>query len=806
MKYVQFIFFFLITVALYLILDNPVKGIPPVGKLLSPHHGYLQNAEENALTIPDEIIVPGVNSNVTIEFDELLIPHIFADNDEDLLFAQGYITAFHRLWQMDMQLYKTSGRLSELLGPGFLEFDRSQRRKGLVYGAEQMLEELRKDKEVLPLIEAYTNGVNAYIETLTPATYPIEYKLMDSRPEKWSLFKTCLVNKEMSDQLSSGEADLEYTNALLLWGKEMVDTLYPESYANIDPVVPPGTSFDFEPIASPEINIENPSEFYSPTIAKPDTRNGSNSFIVNGAKSKDGSVLLANEPDLGLNLPSIWYVAHLNSPNFNVMGATLPGIPFVIIGFNDSSAWGDTNAKRDLVDWYKIDFKNKNRTEYRYDNKWLKTQKEIEAIRIKGEEIFYDTIVYTHYGPVTYDRNFSLREDNNINLAMRWTAHDPSQDFRTFYLLNKAENIEEFQKAYSYYTGPPQNVSYASTKGDIMIQVSGKFPIKWEGQGKFLMDGGDSRNEWKNMMPYDHLYKVVNPNQNFVSSANQHPGDSTYPYYDFDYSWEFFRNRRINDRLRKLSKVDMEDMIDLQNDNFNYMAYEILPAMMDSLDTTSFSQQEWEYYRKLEEWDYFNEANLEEPSYFELWWDILYGITWDEMEDQQVSLIKPRSYPTMRLLKENPDFKFFDRKSTGKKETSFDLFSQSFQMAVDSMSAWKSTYGPEIDWYIYKNSRINHLLRIPAFSFNQVKIGGNHNIVNAASGGHGPSWRMVVKLHPDEGVSAKGVYPGSQTGNPGNPLYGHMIENWASKVYYDLKFPVVKGEIQAEYTTKMKSK
>ncbi len=789
MKYFSFLFFLICTSVLFYFLEFSISGIPPLGKLLSPHQGYLQNAEADRISISGELNLPGLKDEVTVQFDELLIPHIYAKNNFDLYFAQGYVTAYHRLWQMDLQSYKTAGRLSEIFGESFIQMDIRQRRKGLHKAAEASIREAKNYPEVNEILDAYTAGVNAFINDLDPGDYPLEYKLLDYKPEPWTKLKTGLLAKEMADLLASGEADLEYTNALKLWGKDTLDMIYPENFPEIDPVIPYGTPFDFEAIKPEKPQVEFPQEFTSPQLEKADPRNGSNNFAVNKALTGTESVYFSNEMDLPLNLPSTWYYVHLNDPSTNVMGVSLPGAPFVIVGFNDSIAWGITNAKRDVVDWYYIEFKDENRQEYRYDKNWMKTQKVIEEYYVKNGEVVYDTVIYTHYGPVTYDRNLAVNRDSpSLNLAMKWTAHQASQEYNTFYKLNKASNVSEIIDAFESFTTPASNVAFATTSGDIGIQVSGKFPLKWEEQGKFLMDGRDSRQEWAGMIPYDHYYRSINPERNYVSSANQHPGDSTYPYYDFDYHWEYYRNRRINDRLRSIPTIDEKDMMAIQNDNYSFIAYENLEFMLDSLDSLSFNDDELEFYTMLKDWDYFNEPDLEEPGMFKIWRDIFYELTWDEIIESEVSLTYPSTFNTLRLMRNIPEFSFFDKTNTSGVETAYDLLRESFTMAVDSVQSWKKMNNVEkMEWATLKNTTINHLLRIQEFSVDNIPIGGSGSSVNAASKYHGPSVRLVVELNPNE-VNAWSVYPGGQSGNPGNPNYSEMIEKWAGKEYFKLKF------------------
>lgn len=808
MKTFRFILSFAITIALGVTLNSKIDSVPPLGKFFSPFHGFWQNAENEAINLESKISLELVSDSVNIYFDDLLIPHIFASNEKDLFFTQGYITAFHRLWQMEFQLLAADGRVSEILGEQALTFDRTQRRIGLRYGAQNSEEIFKKEEpEIYSLIEAYSDGVNSFIESLDYKDYPIEYKLLDYKPEKWTPYKCFLLISNMNNMLSRGERDLEHTNAIKLFGRDIFEILYPERPDVIDPVIPKGTAFDFDPIEVEKPEVIFPITFTDPIIEQPDPNNGSNSFVVSGEKTANGRVILTNEPDLSLNQPSIWYVMHMNSPGFNTMGATLPGGPGIVIGFNDSIAWGNTNAKRDLVDWYYIEFKDENRDEYRYNGNWVPTKKVIEQFKIRGGSSYNDTIIYTHHGPVVYDRNFNGSRSKVSNLAMRWTAHDASKELKAIYMGNKASNYNEWVEAFSHFSGPPQNYSFASVNGDIALWVNGKFPVKWKEQGKFLMDGSNIDHEWKEFMPQSHNLHVLNPEQNFVSSANQHPADSLYPYYQYDYSFEHYRGRRINDRLRVLNDIKVEDMMKLQHDNFNYNASEVLPLMLDSLDTASFTKNESDYYSQLKEWDYFNNPDLKAPSIYQTWWKLLNNKLWDEIDSSDVKLYRPNWYNTYSILKNNPSFQMIDNQSTELKETSGDLYRITFKETIEELNEYLETEGNSLEWYQFKNTTIKHILRLAPFSKGNVKIGGYSSIVNAASSTHGPSWRMIVELGDGE-VNAWGVYPGSQSGNPGNPKYGHMIEDWASGKYNKLVFEsnLDASHEQIKYTVTLKSK
>lgn len=761
--------------------------MPPLGKFLSPFQGFWQNAVIPGEKSTNDLKLEGLQKAVTVYYDEMEIPHIYADSDYDLHFTHGYLAAKDRLWQMDFLSRVVSGRLSEVLGGDLLETDRLLRRIGMKKMTQEISKVSEKYDELNTIIQAYTDGVNAYIESLSYDEYPIEFKLLNYEPELWTIEKSHLAYALLSQTLSMSEADLENTNAFALFGKDVFDLLFPEQLGNLDPIISKDRKWNFKPI-----EVDKPTGIFpllktDKTIEKPDPLNGSNNFAISPAKSANGHVLLANEPDLELSSPSIWHAVHLHNKNKNVMGVTVPGTPVILIGFNDSIAWGVTNSPRDQVDWYSITYKNKNRSEYLYNNHWFPTSKVVEEIKIRGEESYFDTIVYTHHGPVVYDQNFKSTSQN-ANYAMRWIAHDPSTTLLAMSNVNKSKNYAEFTSALKDFKGPPQNFIFGSVNGDVAMWLPGKFPVKWKEQGKFLMDGSNPEHEWKNYIPYDHLMNQKNPERGFVSSANQHQVDSIYPYYVYDHHYEYFRGRRINDRLSSLSNMTPKDMIKLQNDNYNYLASEILPFMISQLDSNKLNNKAAEYVELLKTWDYFSEPNRKAPTAFQLWWNYLYEGLWDEFDTAQVALDKPNVYVTSKRLLEGKLDQFTNLLSTrGVNESAKDLIEISFNQALEQLIQMETNSPELLEWAKFKNTSIKHYLKLPQFSRADIAIGGYKNIVNAASGSHGPSWRMVVELDP-AGTKAWGVYPGSQSGNPGNPNYNHMVDRWATSNYYPLLF------------------
>ena len=802
MKTIKPVLLFFILIAYIYVLNISVFNLPPIGKLLNPYSGFFQNGLVNKF---DEIELPGIKDEVNLQIDSLLIPHIYAKNDEDLYYVQGYMHAFHRLWQMEFQIMSTSGRLSEIFGERALSIDRASRRKGLLYAAKNTLEVSKKDLETLKYIQAYTNGINDYILSCDIQNLPIEYKLLNYKPEKWTILKSFLLMEQMSDMLSRRNQDIEDTYLLEILGKEEYDFLFPEIHQEVDPIIPRNTNFQFTPkkltrkrdTIYPKISINE-------TLKKPDPYNGSNNFAISGKRTKNGNPILGSQPDLSLNLPSIWYAVHLNSPTVNTMGVSLPGAPGVIIGFNDSIAWGETNATRDVVDFYKIKFKDNKRKEYLFDGKWLKTEKIIEKFKVKNSNPFYDTIIFTHHGPITYDRNF-LGNNDKVNLAMRWIAHDASIEYKTFFKLNRAKNISDIKEALSYFDGPAQNFAYATTEGDIGMTIAGKFPIKWKEQGKFLLDGSNRDHEWSGYIPFEHALTMINPKRNYVSSANQHPSDKSYPYYTYSHNYEYYRGRRLNERLETILNATIEDAKSIQNDNFNYTAYEILPVLLEKIDTINFDDNKKSYFDKLKKWDYFSNTKSIEASIFETWHYFLRKKIWDEFDTIKFDYRRPSNYNTFYLMKNFPELKYYDIVSTEKTENLSDIINLSFELMKDSIDNWKKSNSNDIAWKNYKNTTIRHLLRINDFSVSNINIGGNRNILNAASKYHGPSWRMIVELDP-KGTKAWGIYPGGQSGNPGNINYSLMIQDWAVGKYHKLLFNNISEKIEDQmlYTKKFK--
>jgi len=768
--------------------------LPPLGKFLNPFQGFWQNAKPGSIDEPEEFSIPGLSEKVTIKYDTNLIPHIFAQNNQDLYTAAGYVAASQRLWQIELVTHHAAGRLSEIIGNKTVNMDREQRRIGMTWSARKVLEEWKKYPEIYNSLEAYSNGVNHYIHSLEYKDLPIEYKLLDYEPENWTPYKTALVLKYMSKLLTISESDIENTNFLKIYGLDTLNEIFPDFAEGVDPVIPPGTKWDFKNEIKP---IEPDTLFTVPLISnvyeKPFKGLGSNNWAVGKSKTTDGTAIFANDMHLTLNLPSIWFVVQYHTPEFNAYGHILPGTPYIIQGFNDSIAWGMTNAYRDLVDWYLEKFKDENRDEYLYDGNWLLANKVIDTIKVRDDEDIIDTIVYTHHGPVVYDRNFQANSQK-VNLAMRWIAHEPSLELLCLDKLVKSHNYDDFKEAIKYFSCPPQNFAFADRKGNVAMIVQGKFPNKYYDQGKFILDGTTSKTEWQGFIPLDENPQIFNPDRGFVSSANQHPVDKSYPYWVYTNNNEYYRNRRINNFLNQTDSINYKDLMQLQNDTYSIFAEETLPLLLDSLKRDKISEKDLTVARELGNWDYKYEPLAKAPAYFEMWTKELYLIIWDEIFDSDVPLPHPSSYQTVWLMKNEPDFEFFDIKNTPEKETLNNLINISYQKCLQDIKQWRADNpGKELNRSSYFHTSIMHYAQIPQFSAMDLEVGGCGDVVNAITNTHGPSERIVVKM--GDSIQAWHTYPGGQSGNPGNPQYEHFLQSWIKGTY----FPVYYFKNQDDY-------
>ena len=787
MRLIPLIITALITTALIILFNTKLLLPAPLGKLLAPQQGLWQNAEPASGDFSADLKFNQLKGKAEVYFDERLVPHVFAENETDAYFIQGYLHAKFRLWQMDLQVRSAAGRASEIAGEIALNHDREFRRLGMVYGAEKSLKQMEADPVIKATCDAYTAGVNEYIKSLTVATLPLEYKLIGYEPELWSNFKTALFLKYMSYDLAARETDFEMTNAKQFFSKEDFNLLYPVIQDSLDPIVPKGTVF-----ASPGVVPAAPASvdslyFSSPVkvdkVNNPDPGNGSNNWAVSGSKTESGAPILCNDPHLGLNLPSLWYEMQLSTSTFNAYGASFPGAPSIIIGFNDSCAFGFTNGGRDVRDYYEITFKDDSRREYWFDSAWKQTEFRYEEIKIAGKPTMIDTVAYTVFGPVMFDKSYSgKRTDNKTNYAVRWKAHDESNELLIFTKLNRAKDYADYQEAVVNLHTPGQNVIFAAKNGDIAIRTQGEWPAKWKGQGDFVMPGTDSSYMWQGMIPDSETPFQYNPERGFVSSANQRPVDSTYPYY-LGREYPTPRGAIVNRMLADTNKFTPQRMMKMQTDNYNIFAEWARPLFLKNINEGSLSGTEQKYFELMKNWDLRNDPASKGATVFVLAWENLRPVVFaDEFTKAPQPVMAPFESTLLESLLKDSAWKFIDNITTPQKETLADICLLAFKNAVQKLT--EAEAAGKLEWAKYKDTHVDHLIKLKEFSSLHLPIGGGNNIINAARENHGPSWRMVVSL--TQKTEAYGIYPGGQSGNPGSRFYNDFVNDWAAGKYYTL--------------------
>lgn len=802
MRIVPFLLSGIVTAGLVVALNTqlPVGSgkTPRLGYFLSPQVGFWQNAEPVNMDFNGEVKLAGLSGKADVYFDDRLVPHIYADNDKDAYYVQGFLHAKFRLWQMEFQTHVAAGRLSEIVGEERVSTDRFFRRMGMVYGAEQNLASAEKNPELKAAIDAYADGVNAYIQSLKPEQIPFEYKLLDYQPEAWTPLKTYLFMMYMSYDLSGRGItnDLQMTNARNYFGFVDFDKLFSNTVDSLDPIIPRGT-----PFAKPAIIPKEPagadSAYFNNKVntatasadvsMEPDKDNGSNNWAVAGSKTKSGRPILCNDPHLGLNLPALWYEVQINTPTQNTYGVSFPGSPAVIIGFNDSIAWGVTNAGRDVVDYYEMKFRDSSMSEYWYNGAWVKAEHRKEVIRVKGKPDQVEDIAMTVFGPVMYDGKYSNASTEGRYLALRWTAHDKGNGLQTFYELDRAKNYDDYLSAISKWHCPGQNFVFASKSGDIAIKQQGGFVARWKRQGDFIMPGTDSSYRWQGFIPADENPMIKNPARGFVSSANQMPTDGTYPYYlGAASNFPVYRGIVINRKLAAINQVTPEDMQRMQMDNENVFAEMAVPVLLKNIDMNALNDDEKKYVNLLIGWNYRGDTAEKGATVFKCVWDSLETVIWgDEFSQNKLPMSWPEYSTLLESLLKDSVYAFSDDINTKDKT---ETLKDNVMAAVKKASIQLKQLDDKgmLGWARFKDTRINHLLRLPALSRLHLPIGGGRDMINATKETHGPSWRMIVHMTDD--IEAYCLYPGGQSGNPGSKYYDSFVNNWALGKYYRILF------------------
>ena len=539
---------------------------------------------QQPVTIPS-IQLKGLRDRVTIIRDERGVPYIEAKNDADLYFAQGYATASDRLWQMDLFRRNARGELAEILGAGpnnaVLEQDKLHRIIGFAHEADA--ETAQATPQSRALLEAYANGVNAYIAALDAKSLPPEFQILQYKPRPWTVSDSLIVVKIFFEALSNTwRLDL-MREALSVTPAEKRAALMPE----ISPLDVLVVGKDAKPAKLPTANLKNPTSFSRETLLAL-ARNeevstaalarigfyaeglaASNNWVVNGKHTISGKPLLANDPHLAATAPSIWHMVHLSTPDIRVAGVTAPGLPGVIIGHNGHIAWGFTNVGPDVQDVYLEKFDPNNPKRYLTPTGWREADIRHEEIKVRKGFVSSETdtvaidVTVTRHGPIVFEKE-------GKRYALRWTALDPTlNNPNVTYAMNRARNWKEFCKSLELFTAPTQNIVYADIDGHIGYHAAGVIPVRKSGDGSVPYDGSTDDGEWVSYIPIAKLPQLYDPPSGVIVTANQRIAGTDYPYF-LTHSWaQPYRARRIFDLLNQKPRLTAEDFRQIQGDVYS---------------------------------------------------------------------------------------------------------------------------------------------------------------------------------------------------------------------------------------------
>jgi penicillin G amidase len=516
--------------------------------------------------------IAGLTAKVTVKRDVRGVPTIDAQNLHDLFFAQGYVTAQDRLWQLDSMRRFAAGELSEILGERFVKHDREQRILSLRVAAQRSLAIYSPEDRAN--LHVYSAGINAFLET-HQGRLPIEFRILHYTPRPWADEDCTLIAVQMVKDLNHYQYQHALTREKIL--AKLGTELTADLYVNVSP-------FDRPPTAAPPENPfhttedkddggddkddldDPPSPSHITSSENPEMEEmrviGSNNWVVSGAHTVSGKPLLSNDMHLGHQLPNLWYEAHLRSGNFDVAGLTLPGVPYVIVGHNQRIAWGFTNVGPTVEDVY-IETMNGD-GEFLTPDGWKPPEHRREVIHVKNKPDNIVDVVATRHGPVITE----LVPQEARQLALRWTLYDGTRN--PFFALDSAQNWDQFRKALTQFDAPAQNAVYADVEGNIGYQATGKIPIRASGDGSLPEKGTtDKTQEWTGYISFDELPRIYNPPSGVIATANSRITPDGYKY-SISTGWEApWRTNRIYRVLESGRKFSVADMIGLQTDIYS---------------------------------------------------------------------------------------------------------------------------------------------------------------------------------------------------------------------------------------------
>lgn len=688
-----------------------------------------------------QIDVDGVQSNVEVLRDELGIPTIYADGLEDLFFAQGFVHAQDRFWEMDVRRHITAGRLSEMFGESQVPTDTFLRTLGWRRIAEQEVELLSERSR--RILDAYAAGVNAYLVDRSGAQLSLEYAVLglqnpNYRPEPWQPADSVAWLKALAWDLRGNMTDEIYRAVMSAsMGVEATEQLFPEyPYARNRPIVEIGavidgrfdqdaqsgsgsspraavTRADYAAAVPALLSVNQAAATLVDLLGPSGPGIGSNSWAVSGEKTDTGMPLLANDPHLAPAMPSLWYQSALRCRvqsedcNYDVSGWTMAGLPGVFIGHNSSIAWGFTNLGPDVTD---LVLHQVTGDTYLFDGRQLPLDVRTETIEVAGGDPVVIEIRTTRDGPIisgiddipiynavgvdapvpapgSVTSDAPSNRDGGYAVALRWTALEPQPTFDAFDALNTAQDWEGFRQAAQLLAVPAQNLLYADTSGRIGYQAPGRIPIREGYDGKWPVPGWTSEYSWSGYVPFEALPVVTDPPEGWIVTANQAVIGPDYPYFLTD-DWSYgARSQRIVELIESATaagaQITAERMRAIQTDSHNALAKFLVPRLLEQAAPEGTEQAR----DLLAEWDYQQTADSAGAAYFNAVWAQMVQRMFDAAADTELitSSGNDRFWLVIENLWDDPSNVWWDDKTTPETEGRDELLATAQTAAADEL-------------------------------------------------------------------------------------------------------------------------
>lgn len=730
--------------------------------------------------VPQVRTTPGLKSAVTITRDQHGIPHIRAQNDLDVFFAQGYAHAQDRLWQMELARRTAAGRLAEILGRSALEQDKFLRIWGFYRAAQAQLPYLSEFSR--QALEAYAAGVNAFI---AEGNLPWEFAIVGAKPEPWKpadslgwgkMIAYELANTWQDEVVDAGLVEkigLDGLNELLPpYPSDAPTILQPEDYParqRGDFPASPGLSAEIRRVLEHAVSLADSAPGFGFDAAQ-----GSNNWVLSGSRTTTDKPLLANDPHLRFQNPALWYLIDLRGPGYNSLGASIPGIPGVLLSRNDFVAWGATNAKPDTMDLFVLELQEGG---YNTPGHWVPLTRRSEVIRVRGEAEVRLEVRESEYGPLISDLGNlgSLARDGQA-VAVAWTGLDPADTTLDAWLgMNRAKSGAEFREALRRFVVPMQNFVYADTTGEIGYIAPGRVPLRdWDGR---LPASAAKGQRWKGFIPFEQLPQVVNPKEGFISSANNRilpPGGLDLSTY----VTEIYRSARIRELILAKPKLSPEDMAAIQGDTTSLVAREVRPLLL-ALEPKSEAAKRLQ--DAVRDWDLRAELDSTGATAFAFFWREA-----SRMLDDETGLSSPNApLIFVRTLKTNG--RWCDDLRTPAQETCADFLANALEKGAAELERRLGPDPRQWQWGRIHKARFNAVLgAVPLVGgwFNrEIPTPGSFQTVNVASYNSdtflqtsGPSLRTIFDL--SDLNQSRAIYPLGQSGNLWDRYYANFLEPW----------------------------